>query len=132
MMRNDADSRRLIVDTMMRFQQDLFVHIRGILDSMKLGKGQEECKNTLDFAEKIIREEFEAEEQTMESLRYAGTVRHREAHGSFRRDYQELKSQFETGGTSTVLAIRLQRLLCQWQKKHVSLEDAELIAFLKA
>ena len=118
------------IDTQHR---ELFYRLNSLLVAMQEGHGRTEIERTLQFLEEYVRVHFGAEEKLM--LRHGYPAQpaqaHRKEHADFVRSFGELKSEFQAGGPSPVLVLKVQRSVCDWLLGHIGKTDLEFARFVK-
>ncbi len=111
---------------------ELFERINSLLESMSRGKGREEVGKVITFLENYVVEHFGMEERYMNKLSYPGYSLHKGQHAQFLNEFSTIKRQFQNEGSSSLLAINIQRKVIDWLKNHISQVDKELGEFLKS
>lgn len=77
---------------------------------------------------KHTREHFEAEEQLMRSVSFPGLALHQEHHNQLLSRLSELSMDVGKGFMNKPAIVGL---MTDWATKHIPLEDAQVVAFMK-
>lgn len=112
--------------------KELFNRINGFLDAMNRGAGKEEVGNVIDFLEDYVLTHFGAEEGFMTKHKYPEYQSHKAQHVVFLKNLSDLKKEFEFGGVTLPLTLKVQRHIVDWIINHIRKIDKALGAFLKA
>jgi len=91
---------------------------------------QTEIALAFRYLDTYVRFHFAREEKLMRGLRYPGLAEHREEHREYIRRLDSVKSQFESEGDSTAVALALDGLLRLWLLQHVAEADRRVSAYL--
>lgn len=110
--------------------QELFRRVNDLLDAMRQGRGAEEVQRLIEFLGRYVVEHFAEEERLMAEAGYPGLGPHRTEHRDFVRDFQALRDDFQAGGPSQAVVVRLNVWLCGWLRRHVSDTDQAMGRFL--
>jgi hemerythrin len=110
--------------------RELFRQVNALLDAMREQRGAEEVQRLLAFLGRYIVEHFAEEERLMREAGYPGLGPHRLEHRDFIRDFQSLREEFEAGGPSPAIVVRLNVWLCGWLRRHASDTDQAMGRFL--
>ncbi len=114
-----------------RQHKELFVRIDGLMEAMKAGKGKEEVDKVLNFLSDYVVFHFGDEERAMGKFNYPESSVHKSEHVKFNTNFSDLKKQFGTAASPSILVIQVQRLIVDWLKNHIGKTDKKLGAFLK-
>ena len=109
---------------------ELFDKIIDLLMAMKEGKGKEEVIKTLDFLEEYVIKHFDDEEEIQKKSNYPKYKEHHQQHEEFKNVLKRLRNTLETKGSSSNLAIEVQKEITQWWKLHILHSDKDLGNYL--
>jgi len=112
--------------------KELFVRINRLLEATGALRGREEVRPVLGFLAGYVESHFGHEQRHMELLGYPEAAAHLREHAFFVAELQWLAAEVEANGPSTMVTVKLNRLLCGWLRDHTSSSDRRLGAFLKA
>jgi hemerythrin len=112
--------------------RELFEHLNTLLGAMSQGRGQAEVARTLAFLGSYVCHHFSTEQKLMARHSYPGAAVHKQQHAEFNRNFREVKTDYETRGTSPVLVLKVQQSVFDWWTPHIRGHDVELGKFLKA
>lgn len=119
------------VDEIDNQHKELFKRINSLLDACTQGKGKGEVGKVLNFLEDYIVAHFNAEEAIQKKHSYPEYEPHKALHDEFRKNFAELKKQFEKEGAGLPLVLRTNRTVVDWLINHIGRIDKALGAFLK-
>jgi hemerythrin len=110
--------------------QELFRNVNALLAAMRGRRGAAEVPRLLDFLGRYAVEHFAGEERLMREVRYPGLEAHRREHTEFAQDFQALRQEYEAGGATPAVVVRLNVWLCGWLRRHVSDTDQDMGRYL--
>jgi len=111
--------------------KELFNRINALLEACRQGKGKAEVRKVIEFLDEYVVTHFSAEEQYMETHQYAEITKHKELHGEFIDNFEDLKRELEDEGPGVHLVVRTNQLVVQWLLDHIRKVDKALGTFLK-
>lgn len=111
--------------------QEIFRRVDRLLSAMQEGKGRQEVGAMVDYLGEYVVAHFNAEEKVMARHGYPEMAAHKALHAAFMADFAALKREFEAKGTSTLLAIQIQRRVVDWLVTHIGREDRRIAAYIK-
>ncbi|MDF2631384.1 MAG: hemerythrin, partial [Symbiobacteriaceae bacterium] len=91
-----------------------------------------EVVEVIDFLGRYVISHFTAEEGLMKQNGYPGLAAHQQLHRAFETDFAELKREYESNGSSSLLVIQVQRRVIDWLMKHIIREDKRIAEFLRS
>lgn len=89
-----------------------------------------EMAGLIDFLHAYAVTHFGLEEGLMREVHYSGYARHKAEHDRFIADLVGLAGEYDRGGLSRFMRLRVREWLGGWLERHVREEDAALGAFL--
>jgi len=110
--------------------KELFSCLDKLLTAMKDKKEKDEIIKTLNFLEEYVCKHFEDEEEIQKKYNYPKYDTQHNQHEEFKKELQKLRQIFQTQGTSTLLALNIQKNMITWCKNHIMLLDKDLGEFL--
>lgn len=114
-----------------RHHKELFKRVNGLLDAMSTGTGKDELDRMFSFLDSYFTVHFEAEGQAMSKYGFPEAVEHLKEHTGFIEDIARLRQECANGATS-VLVIKVQRLVVDWLINHIGESDKRLGAHILA
>lgn len=117
------------VDWQDRHHKELFKRVSGLLDAMSVGLGKDELDRVFRFLDGYFVVHFEAEEQAMSKYAFPGAMEHLREHTVFIESVAALRQEFALGATS-VLVVKVQRLVVDWLIHHIGEMDKRLGAHI--
>ncbi|MFZ3091983.1 MAG: bacteriohemerythrin [Nitrospirota bacterium] len=119
------------VDEIDNQHKELFNRINSFLDAMNQGAGIQEVGNVIKFLEDYVLTHFGAEEGFMTKHKYPEHQSHKAQHEVYLKNLSDLKKEFESGGVTLPLTLKVQRNIVDWIINHIRKIDKALGAFLK-
>jgi hemerythrin len=110
--------------------KELFKCLNQLLVSMKDGQGKSEVIKTLNFLEDYVYKHFEDEENIQKKYNYPKYNEQHNQHEQFKEELKKLRESFQKQGTSTILALNVQKNIVTWCKNHIMILDKELGDYL--
>ena len=110
--------------------KELFDRINTLLDAMANARAKEQVKPLVDFLSAYVESHFGGEARLMALHDYPGRADHLAQHAFFVAEFRALVGEMEKGGVTALLTIKLNKLLCDWLRDHVSTVDRKLGEFL--
>lgn len=110
---------------------ELFDRFDRLADACRKGQGRYEIDEIMAFLGGYIKMHFSGEEEWMQSLGYPGYPVHKSQHVKFMREFGALKEDFDSGGGTAELAIRVNVLVGSWLVTHINTFDKSFAVFLK-
>jgi hemerythrin len=111
--------------------KELFDRVNKLLVATQALRGRQEIAPVLEFLADYVGSHFANEQQLMQRMGYPEIDGHLEEHAHFIEAYRELAAEVLQNGPSTMVTVKLNRLLVDWLRQHVSTSDRRLGAFLK-
>lgn len=102
-----------------------------LLNAINQGKGKQELQTMLEFMEDYGRIHFAMEERVMLQYDYPGYQAHKAAHTKFIDELNKIKSEFETLGAVSSLALLVQSKTIDWFVEHIKKVDKQWGSYLK-
>lgn len=112
-----------------RHHKELFKRVSALLDAMSIGMGKDELDRIFTFLDSYFTVHFDAEEQAMSKYGYPEIVDHLREHTSFIDQVSALRREFASGPTS-VLVVKVQRLVVDWLINHIGESDKKLGTYI--
>jgi hemerythrin len=112
--------------------QELFDRVNKLLEAMALAKAKEELKPLLGFLTDYVNVHFGGEQKLMQQHRYPAAAEHLSQLAFFVSEYQALAAEVQKTGPTALLSIKLNKLLCDWLRDHVSSTDKKFGEFLRS
>ncbi|MBI5359253.1 MAG: hemerythrin family protein [Planctomycetes bacterium] len=112
--------------------KELVARIGSLMEAMSTGKGKAEITNILNFLENYVVTHFSKEEEFMVNRSYPGYAAHKAEHKRFIYEFTVFKNEFEKEGSSSSMAIKVQRTLMDWLVNHIGKIDKGLGEFLSS
>ena len=106
--------------------QELFRQVGVLLgDDDKNKPVQERIEETLGFLGEYVLDHFGTEEKLMQMINYPKTVEHKKMHDDFVQTFLGLKQEYSTGNGSLPVLMKLSRVVLNWLKEHIMLQDKD-------
>lgn len=112
--------------------EELFRRADWLFAAMSQGKGKNEINSTMRFLEDFVEVHFDIEEKYMNEFGYPDYEPHRQEHVQFRKDFSCLRGEFEAGGASTLLVLKVERFVFDWITHHIDRADRPFYEFLRS
>ncbi len=119
------------VDEIDNQHKELFNRINSFLDAMNQGAGMQEVGNVIKFLEDYVLTHFGAEEGFMTKHKYPEYQSHKAQHEIYLKNLSDLKKEFESGGVTLPLTLKVHKNIVDWIINHIRKVDKALGAFLK-
>jgi hemerythrin len=110
--------------------QELFRRVNTLLEAMAAARAKDELARIIAFLTDYVTQHFGLEARLMEAHRYPGAAEHLGQHAHFVTEFKALAAEQERLGPSGALAIKFNKLLCDWLRDHVATTDRKLGEFL--
>ncbi len=110
--------------------KELFKRVNSLLQAMNEGKGEDEIKEIIGFLEEYVVVHFGTEEDFMTRYNYPDYPFHKGEHEAFKKDFVELKRDYEIHGVTLTLIIEIQQRVCDWLINHIGKVDKMFGRFL--
>lgn len=110
--------------------QELFRRVNGLLEAMAAARAREELVGVAAFLAEYVTQHFGLEARLMEAHRDPAAPEHLAQHAWFVAQFQSLGAELERTGATSTLAVKLNKLLCDWLRDHVGTTDRKLGEFL--
>ena len=111
--------------------KELFKRVDSLLVAMRDGKGKDEIGTIVTFLQDYVVTHFGAEEAYMARYFYPGQVQHKAEHTRFVKDFLDLKSSLEAGGSGSTFIVMINRQVGDWLRSHIGKTDKALGEFLR-
>lgn len=111
---------------------ELFEHVNAFVEKLRSGSGREEVVPMLDFLESYARKHFAYEERCMMKHRCPAACANKDAHKQFLATVASIRKTVEAGPIGAVVALRMQREVCDWIRAHIIRIDSRLGDSVKA
>ena len=111
--------------------QELFDRVNRLLDAMVQARAKEALQPLLGFLADYVETHFGGEQRLMQQHRYPEAAAHLAQHAHFVGEFKALAAEVERSGPTALLSIKLNKLLCDWLRDHVSVVDRKLGEFLQ-
>jgi hemerythrin len=112
--------------------KQLFDRVNELLEAMQQGKAREQMQPLLGFLSDYVDAHFGGEQRLMQKHRYPAAAEHLSQHAFFVSEFTSLATEVHKSGPTALLTIKLNKLLCDWLREHVSSTDKKLGEFLRA
>jgi hemerythrin len=112
--------------------QELFSRVNHFLERLGMAKGKEELQGVVSFLGGYVGEHFGAEARLMRQHGFPDTAAHLAQHDFFVKEFGALAAELEKTGPTSLLTIKLNKLLCDWLRDHVAKTDRALGDHLQA
>jgi hemerythrin len=112
--------------------QELFDRVNKLLEAMQASKAKEELAPLLGFLTDYVDVHFGGEQKLMQKHRYPAATEHLSQHAYFVAEYKTLAAEVQKAGPSALITIKLNKLLCDWLRDHVSSTDKKFGEFLRS
>jgi len=111
--------------------QELFDRVNKLLDAMARAKAKEEILPVVGFLSDYVSVHFGGEQRLMQLHRYPDAAEHLAQHAFFVSEFKGLVAEVQKSGPTALVGIKLNKLLCDWLRDHVSSTDKKFGAFLQ-
>jgi hemerythrin len=112
--------------------RELFDRVNRLLDAMAQAKAKEELEPLVGFLHDYVNVHFGGEQRLMQQYRYPAAAEHLAQHAFFVSEFKALAAEVQKVGPTALLSIRVNKLLCDWLRDHVSTTDREFGEFLRS
>ncbi len=100
--------------------------INSLGDALEAGKAKTKIKTIIHLLLNYAGWHFEREEECMDRAKCPAATANKEAHAAFRIAFKKFSDEFETGGGSEEIALRIHKELTGWLVNHIQKIDAQL------
>lgn len=111
--------------------KELFARIDGFMEACLQGTGKEHFGEVVRFLEDYVIAHFKMEENYMEHYKFPEAIEHKQQHAWFVQQFKELKNGLEAERPGVTMLVSANRLLGEWLRHHIMVEDRKLGLFLK-
>jgi len=111
--------------------KQLFAQLDDLLDALRSNRGKEKAGEVLKFLGDYVVKHFGAEEMLMRRGAYPGAPAHFAQHRTFLETLRALVAEFEAGGPSASLALKMTSQVGDWLRNHIRTTDLALAMFLR-
>ncbi|MDI6816180.1 MAG: bacteriohemerythrin [Actinomycetota bacterium] len=101
-------------------------------EALSQGKGRVHVEKAIGFLSSYVVDHFKGEEELMAKHDYPARADHVRQHEAFLKDFTRLVSEYNTGGSSSALAINFQQSVVKWLVNHIMKVDKDMAEFLIA
>jgi len=115
-----------------RYNKDFYLRLNSLIDAANRGKGQTELPNMMDFLEMYVNKYLPLQEEYMKNYGYIKHMQHCSVHNLFRQSFKVLNIEFKRGSTSSLLVLKINKLLINWLISHINTEDVEFTTFIRS
>lgn len=126
------ESLRVGIDTIDQQHQQLIEHLNLLMVALRENKAKSEIETIINFLDRYIARHFGFEENCMSAYNCPVACNNKEAHGYFRKTFEEIKTQFRTEGASLSLVLKVNRNLLDWFINHIRKIDMQLKPYITA
>ena len=112
--------------------KELFERVNALLLAMREARAKEQLAPLMGFLDDYVTTHFGNETRLMQQYRYPQAAGHLEEHHHFTQELKRMAAELDRGGPTALLTIKLNKLLCEWLRDHVSGTDKRLGQFLAA
>jgi hemerythrin len=110
--------------------KELFQRINRLLDAMQASQAKPVVAPLLGFLKAYVDVHFGGERALMHAHRYPEAPEHVAQHAFFTTELSRLAAEYDQQGVTSSLTIRLNKLLCDWLRDHISTTDRRFGQFL--
>ena len=114
------------VDSLDAQHKQLIAWLNDLLSAMSLGHGRSEIEVLLDQLGHYAATHFGQEEECMARYKCPAAAANMAAHKDFVATFASFKSEFETGGATAHLVVRVESELMRWLVSHIKRTDTQL------
>ncbi len=114
----DQDHKKIIAKS-----QELY-------EAMAAGEGSTKMLETTNFLNDYVKKHFEEEQVMQEKSDYPDCVMHREKHDYFIKELSTLTKNIVDNPTSSINAIKLNKLISGWFYGHIKKLDVEVAKYV--
>lgn len=111
--------------------RELFDRINNLDSAMKQGRAKEEVVRLFEFLDAYVITHFGAEEKYMTDCNYTGYALHKTKHEWFKKEFSDIRTKLDAGGTTPDVIMLSNNLLITWFSNHIRSIDMMLGSFLK-
>jgi len=119
------------VDQIDEEHRELFDRVNRLLEAMQASKAKEELQPLIGFLADYVNVHFSGEQALMHAHRYPGAPEHLAQHAFFVTEFKAMAVEVQRSGPTALMTIKLNKLLCDWLRDHVSSTDRKFGEFLK-
>jgi hemerythrin len=112
--------------------QELFGRVNKLLEAMAQAKAREVIQPIVGFLTDYVVVHFGGEERLMRQHRYPEAQEHLAEHVYFVEQFQAMAAELKKVGPTATVNIKLNKLLCDWLRDHVSNTDRKLGEHLRS
>ncbi|MCK5718746.1 MAG: bacteriohemerythrin [Thiomargarita sp.] len=120
----DMATNNPIVDAQ---HKELFNLIRDLIMSIGDGNTIEEVETAINFLENYVTTHFATEEDYMLQCNDPNYTRHKAAHETFKKNFQQIKTYYQKNGSSLYVSLRIQDEIVNWLIHHVKKMDQKIV-----
>lgn len=125
-----TDELSVGVEEIDRQHKELLKRINDLLYALCHGKERGDISNLVKLLEDEVAAHFRSEEAIMAGHNYPGLQVHQAEHIRLIREFDEMKGELESAGTSLSLVLQVQNNAVEWFTKHISTLDKGIGEFL--
>jgi hemerythrin len=103
--------------------KELLLRINQLLEALDNQSAPSVVKELIDFLGEYAMKHFHAEEKYMLEHKCSTCTQHKKCHSEFIHNWTELRALYASHGPSTMVVLKLQRLLRDWLIQHMLTVD---------
>jgi hemerythrin len=112
--------------------RQLIAWLNDLLSAISLGRGRSEVEGLLDQLSRYAATHFGQEEECMVRYNCPVAAENAAAHKEFVATFASLRHEFETGGATAHLVVRVENELLRWLTSHIKRTDTQLAPCVKS
>ncbi len=118
-------------ETIDSYNLELLNKANQLIAALKLGEGDAEVGELMDYLQTSITAHFEEEEKLQEAVSYPDYENHKAEHQEFIYEFKKIKEQYELEGANFAISIELMNMIINWLADHVIEKDKHFVESLK-
>jgi hemerythrin len=111
--------------------QEIFEQAEKFLESGRTGHSKEQLGEMLTFFESYINRHLAIEEELQKQYDYPDYSSHKRLHDNYRKQYWNLRKQFDHDGAQYHLAVKAIQFTIDWLANHINYVDKSMAGFIK-
>ncbi|MCL2015228.1 MAG: hemerythrin family protein [Defluviitaleaceae bacterium] len=112
--------------------QELFSRINDVTNlTIKQAISKEEIDKTISLLGDYIAKHLSDEETIQIKYNYPKLAAHKAQHDTFRKNFADLKKEYQANGPSVTFSMILNKSVIEWIVKHIRFADKELAVHIK-
>lgn len=111
--------------------KELFLKVNALLAAMAASRARHHLVPLVEFLDGYVDVHFGGEAALMRVHRYPEAPEHLSQHAYFVAEMRQLTAELQAGGPTALVTIKLNKLLCDWLREHITTTDRKLGLFLQ-